>query len=405
MNRVVVHYHEVALKRGNRRAFVAQLVDNIGRTLRGTGVRRVRAVPGRIVISLTPGADWPEISRRLQGVFGIANYSLSRRSERTIDDMTACVLDTLDGRTFGTFAVRTKRADKSFPLPSPEISRVIGTAVQARTNAAVDLDEPQLTINVEVVQGEAFVTFERLPGPGGLPVSTSGTVLALLSGGIDSPVAAYRMMRRGCRVEFVHFHGAPYQDRSSRDKVMELARLLTRYELESRLHLIAFGEVQRQIVAQVRRPYRVVLYRRMMMRIAEVLAARLGAGALVTGESLGQVASQTLANLAVTEAAAGMLVFRPLIGMDKAEISAQAERIGSFEISIQPDQDCCQLFVPRHPATRMTLAQAAEAEQTLDISTMVRDALATIATHTFAFPEVRPRQAMMDGVVPSVGSV
>src|SRR5262249_37552195 len=161
--------------------------------------------------------------------------------------------------------VRTKRADKSFPLPSPEISRAVGSAVQAHNPAAVDLDHPELVINIEVLPREAFVALERLPGPGGLPVGTSGTVLALLSGGIDSPVAAYRMMRRGCRVEFVHFHGAPYQDRTSRDKAAELVRLLTRYQLRSRLHLVTFGEIQREIVARVQRPYRVVLYRRMMM--------------------------------------------------------------------------------------------------------------------------------------------
>jgi thiamine biosynthesis protein ThiI len=387
MNRVVVHYHEVALKRGNRPAFVAQLVNNIGRTLRGTGVRRVRSVPGRIVISLTPRANWAAISQRLQWVFGVANYSLSWRAEHDIDAITATAVDAVDGRQFASFAVRTKRADKGFPLPSPEINRIVGSAVQARSGAAVDLDHPELAITIEVLPREAFVALERLPGPGGLPVGTSGTVLALLSGGIDSPVAAYRMLRRGCEAEFIHFHGAPYQDRTSRDKAVELVHLLTRYQLRSRLHLVAFGEIQRQIVAQVRRPFRVVLYRRMMMRIAEVLAASLDARALVTGESLGQVASQTLANLTVVEAATALPVLRPLVGMDKAEISAQAQRIGTYEISIQPDQDCCQLFVPRHPSTRMTVAQAEEAEAALDIPALVRTALEGTVVHEFSFPE------------------
>jgi len=387
MNRVVVHYHEVALKRGNRPAFVRQLVDNIGATLRGTGVKRVRSVPGRIVVNLIPRADWPEISRRLQYVFGVTNYALSWRTERNIDDITTQAVAVVAGRAFASFAVRTKRADKGFPLPSPEISRIVGHAVQAASGAAVNLREPELTVTIEVLPREAFVALERLPGPGGLPVGTSGTVLALLSGGIDSPVAAYRMMRRGCRVEFVHFHGAPYQDRSSRDKVDELLRLLTRYQLTSRLHSIAFGEIQREIVARVRRPARVVLYRRMMMRIAEALAPAVDARALVTGESLGQVASQTLSNLTVIEAATTLSVLRPLVGMDKAEISAQAEHIGTFEISIQPDQDCCQLFVPRHPATRMTVTEAEDAERALDIPGMVQHALENRVVHEFAFPE------------------
>jgi thiamine biosynthesis protein ThiI len=389
MNRVVIHYHEVALKRGNRPAFVSRLVDNIGRALRGTGIKRVRSVPGRIVVNLTPQADWPEISRRLQRVFGIANFSLSWRAERDIDAITARALEAIDGRQFASFAVRAKRADKSFHFPSPEIGRIVGSAVVERTQAAVDLKTPELTINVEVLPREAFVSLGRVPGPGGLPVGASGTVLALISGGIDSPVAALRMLRRGCRVAFIHFHGAPYQDRTSRDKVTELVQLLTRYQFESRLYLVPFGEIQRQIVTSVPRPYRVVLYRRMMMRIAEAVAASMGpqALALVTGESLGQVASQTLSNLTVTEEAVAVPVLRPLIGMDKAEITAQAQHIGSFEISIQPDQDCCQLFVPLHPATRSTVPQIRDAERALDISAMVKQGLDNLSSHDFPLPQ------------------
>jgi thiamine biosynthesis protein ThiI len=399
MNRVIVHYHEIALKRGNRPDFVRRLVDNVGRALRRTGVKRVRPVPGRIVVALTPHADWPEISRRLQRVFGVANYSLSWRAERDIDAITATVLQAIDGRHFATFAVRARRADKSFHLPSPEINRIVGSAVEARSHAAVDLDTPELTITIEVVPHEAFIALERLPGPGGLPVGSSGTVLALLSGGIDSPVAAWRMMRRGCDVAFIHFHGAPYQDRTSRDKVADLVQVLTPYQFRSRLHVVAFGEIQRQIVAQVPRPYRVVLYRRMMLRIAEAVATTIGASALVTGESLGQVASQTLSNLTVTEEATVLPVLRPLIGMDKAEISAQAQRIGTFDISIQPDQDCCQLFVPRHPATRSTLGDIHVAERALDIPAMVRMALENLSLQEFTFPEPPPdaaREAAVD---------
>lgn len=393
MNRIVVHYHEVALKRGNRRAFVERLMANIGAVLRGTGVRRIRSAPGRIVVHLGAQADWPEISRRLQWVFGIANYSLAWRTRRHIAAITETAVAAVDGRRFASFAVRTRRADKGFPLPSPEISRLVGTAVQAHSHAAVDLKHPELPIHIEVLPREAFVSLERLPGPGGLPVGTGGRVLALLSGGIDSPVAAYRMMRRGCAVEFVHFHGAPYQNRSSRDKAVELVRLLTRYQRHSHLHVVAFGEIQRQIVTAVRRPFRVVLYRRMMMRIAAALAASVDAAALVTGESLGQVASQTLANMAVVEEATSLPLLRPLVGMDKAEISAQAERIGTYEISIQPDEDCCQLFVPRHPAIHMTVEQAHAAERPLDIPAMIQHALEGTTVQEFEFPPTDPHRA------------
>jgi len=222
--------------------------------------------------------------------------------------------------------------------------------------------------------GRAFFSVEKVPGAGGLPVGTSGRVLALLSGGIDSPVAAWRMMRRGCRVDFVHFHSVPFLDRTSQEKALELARLLVGWGLRADLHLVPFGEVQRQIVAAVGRPLRVVLYRRMMLRIAEAIARATGAEALVTGESLGQVASQTLANLAVIENAAGLPLLRPLIGRDKSEIAAEAERIGTFATSILPDQDCCTLFVPRHPATRAHLEEVVALEQRLDVAGLVAQA-------------------------------
>jgi len=389
MNRVVVHYHEVALKRGNRHAFVAQLVENIRRALQGVGVQRIRKAPGRIVILLRKGADVAEVRERLSRVFGIANFSLALRAEPNMDAMREGVLRVTEGRQFGSFAIRTKRADKQFPVPSPEISRILGAAVAAKSGARVDLKHPELTVNVEVLRDEAFVSVEKIPGPGGLPVGSSGRVLALLSGGIDSPVAAVRMMQRGCRVDFVHFHAVPIQDRASIEKVREIADILTKYELESTLYLVPFAEVQRQIVVHVDRAYRVVLYRRMMMRIAEALARREGMAALVTGESLGQVASQTLENIAAIQEAVSIPILRPLIGMDKQEISAMAQRCGTWEISILPDQDCCQLFVPRHPATRARPQEARHQEGRLDVSGLVASAMAGIETARFSFPPPR----------------
>jgi len=252
---------------------------------------------------------------------------------------------------------------------------VLGARIQAATAAPVDLEGAALTIGLDILPGRAFVSLEKVPGAGGLPVGTSGSVLALLSGGIDSPVAAWRMMRRGCRVDFVHFHSVPFLDRTSQEKARELARLLAEWELEAELFLVPFGEVQRQIVVAVPRPLRVVLYRRMMVRIAEVLARQHGAEALVTGESLGQVASQTLGNLAVIGAATVMPILQPLIGMDKSEIAAEAARIGTFETSIIPDQDCCQLFVPRHPSTRADPRAVAAAEERFDVPGLVAQAV------------------------------
>jgi thiamine biosynthesis protein ThiI len=386
MNRIVVHYHEIALKRGNRPVFIRQLVENIGMTLRGTGVKKIRSLPGRVVVHLKQEADHDEIRERMQRVCGVANFALAWRCEPIIDDMIETSMRAIGSTQFASFAVRCKRSDKGFPMGSMDVDRAVGAAIVERTGARVDLTRPELSVHIEILPREVFVSTDRVAGAGGLPAGISGRLVGLLSGGIDSPVAAYRMIRRGARVDLVHFHGAPYQDRSSRDKAEELSLQLARYQLRSNLSFIAFGEIQRQIVASVPRPYRVVLYRRMMVRIASAIAAEVNATALVTGESLGQVASQTLQNMIAVEEASPLPILRPLVGMDKLEITEQARRIGTFETSIQPDQDCCQLFVPQHPATRMTVAEAQQAEQVLDIAALIEQALARVETVELAFP-------------------
>jgi len=386
MNRIVVHYHEIALKRGNRPAFIRRLVENIGATLRGTGVKRIRSLPGRIVVHLKADSDHDVIRSRMRRVCGVANFSMAYRCEPIIDDMIETSLKAIGSTPFASFAVRCKRSDKGFPMTSMDVDRMVGAAVVEKLGARVDLTRPELSVRIEILPRETFVSVEKVAGVGGLPSGISGRVVGLLSGGIDSPVAAYRMMRRGAQVELVHFHGAPYQDHTSREKAAELAQLLAHYQLRSRLHLVAFGEIQSRIVAAVPRPYRVVLYRRMMVRIAAAIAAQVDCAALVTGESLGQVASQTLENMIAVEDASPLPILRPLVGMDKIEITDQARHIGTFETSIQPDQDCCQLFVPEHPATRMTVAEARAAEEPLDIPAFIEQALRETEVKEFRFP-------------------
>jgi thiamine biosynthesis protein ThiI len=379
----VLRYHEVALKGRNRPFFVRRLVGNVEQTLAGLPIGPIRRSSARLLVPLRAAAALPEARARLARVFGLANFSIAHEvgldatdPTRTLRRLGDEILKRLAGVPVSSFRVLTKRADKRFPRTSPEVNQVLGAAIQGATGARVDLDHAALTVAVDILPGRAFFSVEKVAGAGGLPVGTSGRVLALLSGGIDSPVAAWRMMRRGCRVDFVHFHSAPFHDRTSQDKARELVRLLLPWGLEADLHLVPFGEVQRQIVAAVGRPVRVVLYRRMMLRIAEALARAARAEALVTGDSLGQVASQTLTNLAVIEAAATLPVLRPLIGMDKGEITAEAERIGTFETSIIADQDCCQLFVPRHPATRAEPEEVADAETRYDVAALTAQAVA-----------------------------
>jgi thiamine biosynthesis protein ThiI len=253
----------------------------------------------------------------------------------------------------------------------------------------VALDEPELTVHVELLTSQAFYFFGKERGPGGLPTGTAGRVACLLSGGIDSPVAAHRMMKRGCVVTFVHFHSYPILSRASQEKARELVRVLTEYQQRSRLYLVAFGDIQQQVLLSVPGPMRVVVYRRLMLRIAERIARSRGAQALVTGDVVGQVASQTLENLAVVGSVATLPLFRPLIGMDKEEITAEAIRLGTYPVSIIPDQDCCTLFTPRNPLTRARLADIEAAEQALPIEELVDRAVREAAAEDFEFPPVK----------------
>lgn len=387
MTCVLVRYHEVALKKGNRPYFVELLKRNLVSAVKNLGLEEAKSLPGRLLLSFGTGGNPEQIRRRIEGVFGVANFSFAERVPRDLDVLEAKVLDAIDGRRFASFRVDTKRGDKDFPLTSPEINRRIGAAVKQASGARVDLTNAQLTISIEILPHDAFFGFDKIPGPGGLPVGASGRAVSLISGGIDSPVAAYRMMQRGCRLIFVHFHSAPYLDATSQEKVRQLVQILTRHQFASRLYLIPFGEIQRQIVAAVLRPLRVVLYRRMMLRIAEAIAKRERASALVTGESLAQVASQTLENIAVIEKAAGLPMLRPLVGMDKQEIIDQARRIGTFETSVIPDQDCCQLFVPKHPTTKARLGDVEEAESRLDLPALTQLGVEKAETEEFKFPE------------------
>jgi thiamine biosynthesis protein ThiI len=279
--------------------------------------------------------------------------------------------------------------DKRFPMTSPEIEREVGGRIKQKKGWRVHLGQPALNIHVEMLPDHAFYFFGKEPGAGGLPTDTGGRLACLLSGGIDSPVAAYRMMRRGCSLLLIHFHSYPILSRASQEKVREIAALLTRHQLRSRLALVAFGELQQQVVLAVPPPLRVVVYRRLMLRIAERLARRWHARALVTGEVIGQVASQTLDNLTTIAAATSMQVLRPLIGMDKDDIVAEASRIGTLTISNIPDQDCCQLFTPKHPSTRVGRAEIERAEEALAIETMVDAAVKSASWEDFEYPMLK----------------
>lgn len=387
MDSVLIRYHEIALKKGNRRYFTELLKRNILAAVKDFGPKEIRSLPARILVTFKNHPASADLIERISAVFGVANFSLVERVDRDLEALRRQILTALNGHSFESFRIETQRGDKSFPLGSPEINRQLGAAVKEKANARVDLEHPEFTVIVEILPNDAFFGFNKIAGAGGLPVGSSGRVVALISGGIDSPVAAYRLMQRGCRMIFVHFHSVPYQDRTSQEKVRRLVQRLTRHQFTSRLYLVPFGEIQRQIVATVARPLRVVLYRRMMLRISETIARKDKAKALVTGESLGQVASQTLDNMAVIQQATRLPILRPLVGMDKQEIIDQARRIGTFEISSIPDQDCCQLFVPAHPATKAHFTAVEEDEAKLATAELVRYGVENAIEEEFIFPE------------------
>jgi thiamine biosynthesis protein ThiI len=371
---VVVHYSEIGLKGRNRPNFEERLRRNLERAL-GSFAPRVSRLYGRLLIELDDSVDWTEAEARLRRVFGVAFFARATACAPELEAIERAVDELVDSRAFESFGVRARRADKRHPWSSRELNERLGARVVQRTGKRVDLAAPDLWIEVHLLSRQAIVLHERIPGPGGMPVGSAGRVVSLISGGIDSPVASWLVLKRGADPVYVHFHSAPYTSSASQAKVRDLVSLLVRWQGPALLYLVPFGELQRQLAAEAPADPRIVLYRRFMLRIAEEIAARERALALVTGESLGQVSSQTLGNLDTINRAATLPVLRPLVGLDKAEIVALAQRIGSFPISIEPDDDCCSFLMPRSPAT-WTRPQPIEAiERSLDVKGMTAAAL------------------------------
>lgn len=391
MRCAIVHYHELALKGRNREYFEQRLVRNIQLALKGLGVKRVENLRSRIRVLLPPDVTDAVIRGRLARVCGVANFSLTQGvplnlANPDLRELSAALIEELRTKAFSTFRVTARRADKRLTLTSMDVERAVGAAVCEGTGKTVSLRDPDLTVYIELLTKEAYFSVDKIQGPGGMPVGVSGKVACLISGGIDSPVAAYRMIKRGCRAMFVHFSGRPLVSRASEEKVHDLVQTLTAYQYESPLYIIPFGEIQREIVLNTPAPFRVVLYRRMMIRIAEQLAKKEQCWGLVTGDSLGQVASQTPENLSVVEEAAELPILRPLIGMDKLEITDEAKRIGTYETSIEPDEDCCKLFTPPHPSTKTRIDELRKVERALDVTALVKQGLEKAEPSEFIFP-------------------
>lgn len=381
---IVVHYNEIALKGGNRAWFEARLRDDVNSRVASIPGAKVKRERGRLVVAFEDAAasDVDAALERLARTPGVSWFSAAGALPRDIDALEAeCVAR---GRlATGSFKVATRRADKTFPLTSPEVNRRIGGAVAMATGRKVDLDEPETVLGIEIAESRAFVFHERKQGPGGLPVGTAGRVVALLSGGIDSPVAAWRMMRRGCRVLGVHFLNASIGGDGILEKLDLLGEALARWQGKFTLRVVPFERLQRAIVAGVPADHRMIVYRRTMLRIADRIRAKEGGKALVTGDSVGQVASQTLDNLACAYAAVPGPVLAPLCGAEKDEIVARAKLIGTYEPSILPHQDCCSFLIAEHPATKADLREVEEMETAVAWGTLLEEAVQGASIRTY----------------------
>jgi thiamine biosynthesis protein ThiI len=381
---VLVRWGEIFLKGGNRRFFERQLSTNARRALKPIEGARIERTHGRLIAWPGEGGAARAV-RALERVFGVSSLSPGKVVPRELLAIGAAAVESARAeaqRRGGTptFKVETKRSDKRFQMTSPEISKQVGAAVVAALGLPVDVHTPQFTVGVEIGYDQAFVFAETVPGPGGLPVGASGKIELMLSGGIDSPVAGWLMLKRGCTLGATYFHSFPYTGEKSQHKVERLAQKLAAWQLaDVRLAVVPFTDAQKALRdASGDGRLAVVLYRRMMVRVAERIARAAGAKALATGEALGQVASQTLDNMAVIDEAASLPILRPCVAHDKQETIALARRIGTFETSIEPYDDCCSLFVPEHPETRARLDRVREAEAKLDVSALADDCAARV---------------------------
>jgi tRNA uracil 4-sulfurtransferase len=400
---IVVHYHEIWLKGGNRRFFLSKLHSALKRSLEGLPVERILKPGDRMLIEFGDGALAEEAIARIERVFGVAFYAAARVVPRGgADDLAAlgnAAWEEVRDEKFSTFAVRAKRSDKKFPVRSLDVEVAVGQFLVDRLReqgraARVNLKRPDLTCRIEVPPGSSLLVYaKKIPGAGGLPANTGGRLTCLLSGGFDSAVAAHKMMKRGAHLSFVHFWGGGARPgESSVHVARQLVRRLVPWQFSGKLYLVPFEPVQREIVANAPEQFRILLYRRMMLRIAQRIARSDRSLGLVTGDSMGQVASQTLRNMAAVGDAATIPLYRPLVGEDKLDIMNIAEKIGTYDISAEPFHDCCPIFLPRNPALHSSVEELTAAESKLNLESLIRDAIDSMAIERYSYAGGRVEQ-------------
>ncbi|NQT50296.1 tRNA 4-thiouridine(8) synthase ThiI [Candidatus Kuenenbacteria bacterium] len=372
-NTIVAHYDEIGLKGKNQQFFVGKLIENIKNI--GSNLK-VKRGEGKIV---TEGTFEKEIIERLRLIPGIANFAPAIACKTDLEKIKQSALQIVNHYKPKTFKIETTRSYKPFELNSLELSREVGAYVleNYKDKLKVDVHNPELLVKVELAKEKTYILGKKEQGVGGLPVGATGKVVCLVSGGIDSPVAAFEVMKRGAKVIFVHFHNQTINKKGVENKIKNIVRHLTQVQGESRLYIIPFADLQKQVITNIPADLRMIVYRRLMFQIAEQIAKKENAKALITGDSLAQVASQTLENMEVIYKATDMLKLAPLIGMNKTEIISEAAKIGTYDISIEPYEDCCSLMIAKHPETRANLEQVEKVEESLNVNDLVDNAIAT----------------------------
>lgn len=369
MDYIICHYSEIALKGKNRSFFERRLMENIKEKLEPDFFSSAKRVSGRILIVLTAKgcANKEKISERISHVLGLSNFSFASGVSRSMEAIKKGVIKMLKNEDFKTFKISSKRSDKRFPLSSQNINEKIGEAVLKEFGGAkVKLNNPDTTCFIEIVEDNALIFVEKIRGLGGLPVGSSGKAVVLISGGIDSPVAGFEAMKRGVKPIYIHFHSYPETSESSIDKVKELIGVLSKFQGAAKLFLVPFSEIQKEIFLNCLPKLRIILYRRMMFKIADIIAQKERCEAIITGESIGQVASQTLKNMSAIKVGTEKMVLSPLICENKDDIIKKAKKIGTYKISILPHDDCCSRFLPRSPETGARKEDVLREEKKID---------------------------------------
>jgi len=380
---ILCHYAEVGLKIGNRRFFENWLKQNIKASLLTVISKEefdIKRIHGRILVELKKdiSKNKKNITRALSDTFGVAYFAFAKTVSQDIRLIREESLSILNENQFETFKIKARRPDHRFLLTAQQVNEDVGAFVLSKINKTVKLNDPDITCFIDIVQGVSYLYTKKIIGPGGLPTGANGKVVGLLSAGIDSPVATIMAMKRGASVILVHFHSVPMTTEDSIEKVKQLTEVLRRYQSRIHLYLVALTPIQKEILVKTKEKFRILLYRRFMIRIAEMIAKKDKAKALITGESLGQVASQTLGNIAAIESVSTIPILRPLIGLDKQEIMDLAKQYGTYDISILPDQDCCSLFVPKNPATNAKKQYLDQEENNLKIDDLMKEAIDSI---------------------------